>query len=94
MDLRTQLTSSEEPLSSDGATGATSNALAFGDNTASKHRASKAEDGKTNFDKIIDTDTSFERIHVSLYKSRETGLKVMVADVEVPIVDYHKYAAN
>jgi hypothetical protein len=41
---------------------------------------------KTNFDRIISTPTSFDGIEVSMYKSRETGLKVLVANVEVPIV--------
>ena len=41
---------------------------------------------KTNFDKIVETDTSYEGINVSLYKSRETGLKVLIADVQVPVV--------
>jgi hypothetical protein len=53
---------------------------------ASKHRISTPEDGKTNFDKIVEMDTSFEGINVCLYQSRETGLKVMVANVEGPIV--------
>jgi len=40
----------------------------------------------TNFDKIVETTTSYEGINVSLYKSRETGLKVLIADTETPIV--------
>jgi hypothetical protein len=40
----------------------------------------------TNFDKIIEIPTSFQGIDVSLYKSRETGLKVLLANVDVPIV--------
>lgn len=40
----------------------------------------------TNFDKIVETATSYEGINVSLYKSRETSLKVLVANVEVPVV--------
>jgi hypothetical protein len=40
----------------------------------------------TNFDKIVETATSYEGINVSLYKSRETGLKVLVANVEIPVV--------
>ena len=40
----------------------------------------------TNFDKIVETATSYEGINVSLYKSRETGLKVLIANVEVPVV--------
>jgi len=46
----------------------------------------KMKEGHTNFDKIITTATSFDGIDVSLYKSRETGLKVLIANVEVPIV--------
>lgn len=46
----------------------------------------KFNDTKTNFDKIIETSTSYEGIDVSLYKSRETGLKVLIANVEVPVV--------
>src|ERR1700736_1789671 len=42
---------------------------------------------KTNFDRIITTPTSFDGIDVSMYKSRETGLKVIIANVEVPIVN-------
>ena len=46
----------------------------------------------TNFDKIVETSTSFDGIDVSLYKSRETGLKVLIANVEVPIVcDFRCY---
>jgi len=41
---------------------------------------------ETNFDKIVETPTSYEGINVSLYKSRETGLKVFIANVEVPLV--------
>jgi hypothetical protein len=40
----------------------------------------------TNFDKIVETNTSYDGIDVSLYKSRETGLKVLIANVEVPLV--------
>ena len=46
----------------------------------------KADGSGTNFDKIVETATSHEGINVSLYKSRETGLKVLIADVETPIV--------
>lgn len=46
-----------------------------------------AEGGSgTNFDKIVGTETAYDGISVSLYKSRETGLKVLIADVETPIV--------
>lgn len=41
---------------------------------------------KTNFDRIIETSTSYDGVAVTMYKSRETGLKVLVANVEVPIV--------
>jgi hypothetical protein len=40
----------------------------------------------TNFDKVVETPTSYDGIDVSLYKSRETGLKVLIANVEVPLV--------
>jgi hypothetical protein len=43
-------------------------------------------DTGTNFDRIVKTATSYEGIDVSLYQSRETGLKVLIADVETPIV--------
>jgi hypothetical protein len=43
-------------------------------------------DTGTNFDRIIKTATSYEGIDVSLYQSRETGLKVLIADAETPIV--------
>jgi hypothetical protein len=46
---------------------------------------SGAEDG-TNFEKIFHGPTSYEGIKVTFYKSRETGLKVMVADAQIPIV--------
>lgn len=55
-------------------------------------REMQAQDGldmatnKTNFYKIADTPTSYEGISVSLYKSRQTGLKVMIANVEMPLV--------
>src|SRR5271170_7286197 len=42
--------------------------------------------GTTNFDRIAQTPTSFAGIDVSLYRSRETGLKVLIANVEMPIV--------
>jgi hypothetical protein len=41
---------------------------------------------KTNFDRIIETSTSYDGVIVTMYKSRETGLKVLVANVEMPIV--------
>ena len=41
---------------------------------------------ETNFDKIVETATSYSGINVSLYKSRETGLKVLIANVSVPVV--------
>ena len=40
----------------------------------------------TNFDKVFHGPTSYEGINVTFYKSRETGLKVMVADAQIPIV--------
>lgn len=40
----------------------------------------------TNFDKIVETKTSYDGIDVSLYQSRETGLRILIADVEVPLV--------
>ena len=40
----------------------------------------------TNFDRIVETKTSYDGINVSLYKSRETGLKILIADVEIPLV--------
>jgi len=46
----------------------------------------RAHGAGTNFDKIVETATSYEGINVSLYKSRETGLKVLIADVKTPIV--------
>src|SRR5271154_2393515 len=45
--------------------------------------------GTTNFDRIAQTPTSFAGIDVSLYRSRETGLKVLIANVEMPIVCPH-----
>ena len=45
--------------------------------------------GTTNFDRIVQTPTSFAGIDVSLYRSRETGLKVLIANVEMPIVSPH-----
>jgi hypothetical protein len=69
-----------------GAGGALSTTLAFEANSTSSFRKSKLNDTRTNFDEIIETATSFEGISVSLYKSRETGLKVLLANVEVPIV--------
>jgi len=41
---------------------------------------------ETNFDKIFHGPTSYEGIDITFYKSRETGLKVMVADAQIPIV--------
>ena len=41
---------------------------------------------KTNFDKITEMPTSYEGINVCLYRSRETGLKVLIANVEMPLV--------
>src|SRR5205814_8391577 len=46
----------------------------------------KFDIANTNFDKIAEIPTSYEGIYVSLYKSRETGLKVLIANVEVPVV--------
>ena len=43
-------------------------------------------EGGNNFDKIFHGPTSYEGINVTFYKSRETGLKVMVADAQIPIV--------
>ena len=46
----------------------------------------KFNTANTNFAKIAEIPSSYEGIHVSLYKSRETGLKVLIANVEVPVV--------
>ena len=46
----------------------------------------KSPIAKTNFDQVVESATSFEGISVSLYKSRETGLKVIIANVEIPVV--------
>ena len=43
-------------------------------------------DMEGGFDLIVETDTSYEGIKVSMYRSSKTGLKVLVADVDTPIV--------
>ena len=40
----------------------------------------------TNFEKVVETSTSYRGIDVTLYKSRETGLKVLIANIDSPIV--------
>lgn len=47
---------------------------------------------KTNFDKIVETSTSYQGIDVTVYKSRETGLKVFIANIDSPIVSLHRFS--
>jgi len=62
------------------------NALGFETSASPSSQRPKVHEKKTNFDKIVHTSTSYDNIDVTLYKSRETGLKVLIANVEVPIV--------
>lgn len=64
-------------------------ALGFGNDVPQTNAHSILSGAKTNFDKIVETSTSFQGISVSLYKSRETGLKVLIANVDVPIVCFY-----
>jgi hypothetical protein len=59
--------------------------------TSSGKTRNNANELKTNFDKIVETPTSYEGIDVSLYKSRETGLKILIANVEVPVVMFQAF---
>jgi len=71
--------------SEDSPNGSVNGDLGFAGRSASdKHF--KHVNSNTNFDRITETPTSFAGIDVSLYKSRETGLKVLIANVEMPIV--------
>jgi hypothetical protein len=60
--------------------------MGSGFDLAPAKEANKVNGTKTNFDKIVETSTSYEGIDASLYISRETGLKVLIANVEVPVV--------
>lgn len=60
--------------------------LGYGRNVSSEDKHPLDLAGNTNFDRIVQTPTSFTGIDVSLYRSRETGLKVLIANVEMPIV--------
>lgn len=66
--------------------GTVKKAFGFETNLAPLKREHASHSTSTNFDKIVQTSTSFDGIDVSLYKSRETGLKVLIANVEVPLV--------
>ena len=70
--------------SEDSLNGSVNGDLGFGRSASDKHF--KHVTSNTNFDRITETPTSFAGIDVSLYKSRETGLKVLIANVEMPIV--------
>lgn len=62
--------------------------LGFGLEQNSMNGVAKGQDTGTNFDQIVESSTSYDGINVSMYKSRKTGLKVMIADVQVPIVSF------
>ena len=70
--------------SEDSLNGSVSSDLGFGRSTSDMQPMHVTSN--TNFDRIAETPTSFAGIDVSLYKSRETGLKVLIANVEMPIV--------
>ena len=72
--------------SSGSVTAAIKNAVESGMEQVSIHRPFNVTDNKTNFDQIVESTTSYDGIIVSMYKSRKTGLKVLVANVQVPIV--------
>jgi hypothetical protein len=72
--------------SSGSVTAAVKNALESGMEQESMDRPFNVTDNKTNFDQIVESTTSYDGISVSMYKSRKTGLKVLVANVQVPIV--------
>jgi len=72
------------PESGDTPNGSVTGDLGFGRSASGKQ--TKYVNSNTNFDRIIETPTSFAGVGVSFYKSRETGLKVLIANVEVPIV--------
>jgi hypothetical protein len=62
------------------------NVLQSGTEQVTVNSAYNITDNKTNFDQIVESTTSYDGINVSMYKSRKTGLKVLVANVQVPIV--------
>jgi hypothetical protein len=70
--------------SEDSPNGSVNGDLEFGRRPSGKQ--TKHVNSNTNFDRITETPTPFTGIDVSLYKSRETGLKVLIANVEMPIV--------
>lgn len=66
--------------------GTVKKALGFETNSAPLKSSQTSPSAATNFDKVVETSTSYDGIDVSLYKSRETGLKVLIANVEIPLV--------
>jgi hypothetical protein len=64
-------------------------AVGFGMEHNSVNEVGKSKETGTNFDQITESSTSYDGINVSMYKSRKTGLKVLIADVQVPIVSFH-----
>jgi hypothetical protein len=82
--MRTQRLVSEESVASGGSPGTASHAIAtqLANNATPRHD----HGSPTNFDRIITSDTLYEGITVTVYKSRETGLQVMFGHVEVPLV--------
>lgn len=41
---------------------------------------------ENNFDLVMETNTSYDGVDVSMYKSSRTGLRVFVGGMDVPIV--------
>lgn len=64
-------------------------AVGLGMEYNSVNEVDKSKETGTNFDQIFEPTTSYDGINVSMYKSRKTGLKVLIADVQVPIVLFH-----